>query len=65
MHIVTDIEKVKAMTRRRTKKGVIEELVRQGYEFKICHDGWPILFIPEVAELPSRRGLPNLGALDA
>lgn len=59
MHIITDIAKVKALTRRGQRKTVIAELERRGIRFELAHDGWPVVYISEVTDLPSTR--PNLG----
>lgn len=62
MHIIADKAQVKAITKRRTKTGAIEECVRMGFDFRVAHDGWPVIFIPEVSGLQSSRG-PNFEAL--
>lgn len=62
MHIISDISQVKAITKRGTKTGAIEECVRMGFDFRVAHDGWPVIFIPEVTGLQSARK-PNFEAL--
>jgi hypothetical protein len=61
MHIITDIEEIKRLTRRGQRRTVIAELRRRGIRFDVAHDGWPVVFLPEVSEVPSKR--PNFAAL--
>lgn len=62
MHIIADKEQVKAITKRRTRTGAIEECVRMGFDFKVAHDGWPVIFIPEATGLQSAKK-PNFEVL--
>jgi len=68
MHIISDQKQLKALTKRGQKRTVIEELVRQGFrpdiDFRIAHDGWPVLYLRDVDTGPS-GGRPNFEALDA
>lgn len=59
MHVITDIKEIKRLTRRGQRKTVIAELRRRGIRFDVAHDGWPVVFLGDVAELPSTR--PNFG----
>ena len=61
MHIITDIKQIKALTRRGQKRTVIAELKRRRIHYEVGHDGWPVVYIPEVTGLPSTR--PNFDAL--
>ena len=61
LHIITDIEKIKALTHRGQRKTVIAELKRRGIRFDVAHDGWPVAYISDVDDLPRTR--PNLAAL--
>lgn len=61
MHIITDIDRIKALTRRGQKRTVIDELKRRKIRHEIAHDGWPIVFISDAVGLPSNR--PNFEAL--
>ncbi len=55
MHIISDIQEIKRITRRGQRKTVIAELKRLGYRYKVGHDGWPVVYISEVTDLPSTR----------
>lgn len=59
MHLLTDIQEIKRLTRRGQRKTVIAELKRRGIRFDVAHDGWPVVYLSEVAQLPSTR--PNFG----
>lgn len=59
MHIITDIDRIKALTRRGQRRTVIQELKRRGIRHEIAHDGWPVVYLSEVSELPLTR--PNFG----
>ena len=53
MHIISDIDKVKSFTHRGQRKTCIAELERRGVQYQVAHDGWPIILLSEIAELPS------------
>lgn len=59
MHIITDIDQIKRITRRGQRRTVIAELRRRGIRFDVAHDGWPVVYLSDVAELPTTR--PNFG----
>jgi len=60
--IISDISQIKALTRRGQRASVIKELKRRKIRHEVAHDGWPVVYIPEATDLPS-RARPNLQAL--
>ncbi len=63
MHIITDIAEVKRFTKRGQRRTAIAELERRGVRYQVAHDGWPIILLSDVDELPSRDSRPNWEAL--
>ena len=61
VHIITDKDEIKRLTRRGQRRTVIAELRRRGLRYEVAHDGWPVIYISEVSDLPSKR--PNFAAL--
>ncbi len=61
MHIITEIEEIKRLTRRGQKRTVLEELDRRGIRYEVAHDGWPVLYMDDVRTIPSTR--PNFAAM--
>lgn len=55
MHIITDMDQIKRITRRGQRKTVIAELKRRGIRFDVAHDGWPVLYLSEVSAVPLTR----------
>lgn len=62
MQIVSDIAEIKRITRRGQRRTVIRELDRRNWQYDIGHDGWPVVYLPDVDTLPGRQARPNWNA---
>lgn len=61
MHIITDINEIKRLTRRGQRKTVIAELRRRRISYEVAHDGWPVVMLPDVSDMPTTR--PDFGGM--